>query len=229
MIHEPPLLRIRRNFARPPQDIIGLFVGAATGHVVDAMGGSGALDWRIKPLPRTPPAFCGVAVTCDTGPADNLALFGALDVIQPGDVIVAATGGYAGAAVTGDLLVGMARNCGAVAIVTDGLVRDAEGIVGVGLPIHCCGVSPISPARHGPGTVGLPIIVGGVAVDAGDIVAGDADGIVIVPKAIAAEVGARLASVRKAEAALEAQVRAGLHIPDFVRMILASDRIETVV
>jgi 4-hydroxy-4-methyl-2-oxoglutarate aldolase len=226
MIEEPPLLRIRRNFSRAPLEVARRFVGAATGHVVDAMGGGGALDWRIKPLAGSPPAFCGIAVTCDAGPADNLALFGALAAVQPGDVIIAATGGYMAAAVTGDLLVGMARNCGAVAIVTDGAVRDAEGIVGVGLPVHCAGVSANSPARHGPGTVGLPIVIGGVAVDAGDIVVGDADGVVIVPKAIAAEIGGRLAEIRKAEAALETQVKAGLRIPDFVELILASGRIE---
>ena len=226
MIEEPPLLKIRRNFSRVPLEIARMFLGAATGHVVDARGGSGALDWRIKPLAGSPPAFCGVAVTCDVGPADNLAFFGALDVVRPGDVIVAATGGHMAAAVAGDLLVGMARNCGAVAIVTDGAVRDADGIIRVGLPIHCAGISANSPARHGPGTVGLPIVVGGVAVDSGDIVIGDADGTVIVPKAIAAEVGARLAEIREVEAALEAKVQAGLRIPDFVAMVLASGRVE---
>jgi 4-hydroxy-4-methyl-2-oxoglutarate aldolase len=226
MIEEPPLLRIRRNFSRTPQEVAKLFMGAATGHVVDAMGGGGALDWRIKPLAGTSPAFCGIAVTCDAGPSDNLALFAALDVLQPGDIIVAATGGYMAAAVTGDLLVGMARNCGAAAIVTDGAVRDVEGIIRMGLPVHCAGVSANSPVRKGPGTVGLPVIVGGVVADSGDIVVGDSDGVVIVPREIAAEVGARLGEIRKAEAALEAKVKAGLRIPDFAKSILASRRTE---
>jgi len=85
---------------------------------------------------------------------------------MPGDVIVAAAGGYLTAAVTGDLLAGMARNCGVAAIVTDGTVRDMAGILDVGLPVYCAAFQANSPARNGPGTVGLPVIVGGVAVDA---------------------------------------------------------------
>ncbi len=226
MIEEPPLLRICRNFSRAPLEAMKLFIGAATGHVADAMGGGGALDWRIKPLAGSPAAFCGIAVTCDAGPSDNLALFAALDVVQPGDVIVAATGGHMAAAVTGDLLAGMALNCGAVAIVTDGAVRDAEGIARTGLPVHCAGISANSPARNGPGTVGLTVVVGGIVVNAGDIVVGDVDGVVIVPKEVAAKVAVRLGDIRKAEAALEAKVKAGLRIPDFVKSLLASGRIE---
>lgn len=226
MITDPPILRIKRNFERPFPETVAALTGAATGHLVDAMGGSGALDWTIKPLGNKVASFCGVALTCDVGPADNLAVFAALDVAKPGDVIIAATGGHLAAAVTGDLLVGMARNCGVSAIVTDGSVRDVAGILAVGIPVFCAGVSPNSPVRNGPGTVGLPIVIGGVAVVPGDIVIGDADGVVVIAQAIAEEVVAKLAVVRKAEAALEAKVTAGLRIPDFVTVVLKSNRTE---
>jgi 4-hydroxy-4-methyl-2-oxoglutarate aldolase len=226
MIKDPPVLRIRRNFPRPADAIVKALTGAMTGHLVDAMGGSGALDWRIKPLGQKPSSFCGVAVTCDAGPSDNLALFGALDAVKPGDVILVATGAYMGAAVTGDLLAGMARNCGAAAIVTDGAVRDVAGILDVGIPVFCAGVTPNSPARNGPGTVGLPITLGGVAIASGDIVVGDGDGVVIVPRERAEDVIRSLVAIRDAEASLEAKVKAGLRIPDFVKSILVSDRID---
>jgi 4-hydroxy-4-methyl-2-oxoglutarate aldolase len=226
MIKDPPVLRIRRNFPRPADAIVKALTGAMTGHLVDAMGGSGALDWRIKPLGQKSPAFCGVAVTCDAGPSDNLALFGALDAVKPGDVILVATGAYMGAAVTGDLLAGMARNCGAAAIVTDGAVRDVAGILDVGIPVFCAGVTPNSPARNGPGTVGLPITLGGVAIASGDIVVGDGDGVVIVPRERAEDVIRSLVAIRDAEVSLEAKVKAGLRIPDFVKSILVSDRID---
>jgi 4-hydroxy-4-methyl-2-oxoglutarate aldolase len=228
MITDPPILKIRRNFPRPSPDIVSKLKGAATGHLVDAMGGNGALDWRIKLLGHGVPNFCGVAVTCDAGPADNLAIFGALDVGQPGDVIIAATAGHLAAAVIGDLVVGMARNCGLAAIVTEGTVRDEAGILAVGLPVYCAGISPNSPSRNGPGTVGLPIIVGGVAVSSGDILVGDRDGVVVVPRLIAEHVIARLANVRAAEEALEAKVKAGLRLPDFVAGLLKSDRVEEI-
>lgn len=227
MITDPPILRIRRNFERPSPEAVAALRGAATGHLVDAMGGSGALDWQIKPLGDAAP-FCGVAITCDAGPADNLAVFGALEAARPGDVIIVATTGHRAAGVIGDLVAGMARNCGVAAIVTDGAVRDVEGILAAGLPVYCAGVSPNSPARNGPGTVGLPIIVGGVAVDSGDIVVGDNDGVVIIPRLIAAEVVRQLSEIRKAEAAMEAEVKAGLRVPQFIATLLQSDRVEEV-
>jgi 4-hydroxy-4-methyl-2-oxoglutarate aldolase len=226
VIVDPPVLRVRRHFDRPPAEHVAAFQGASTGHVVDASGGKGALDALVKPIAGVKPGFCGVAITCDPGPADNLAVFGALALARPGDVILVATGGHRGAAVLGDLLAGMARNCGVVAIVTDGMARDVAGLAAVGLPIFAAGVSPNSPSRCGPGVVGMPIVIGGVAVESGDIVVGDADGVVVVPRRRAAEIIARLGQVRAAEAALEAEVEAGLRMLDGVAALLASDRVE---
>jgi regulator of RNase E activity RraA len=166
----------------------------------------------------------GVALTCNCGPGDNLALFGAMSVAEPGDVLVAATGGYRGAALTGDLMLGMARNIGVAGLVTDGLVRDIAGVLAVGLPVFCAGVSPNSPVRNGPGTVGEPVDLGGLRIESGDILIGDRDGVVVVPRARVAAVVEALAQVRIAEAALEAKIKAGLKIPDFVQAVLDSDR-----
>jgi len=210
MIDDPPILEICQKIARPAPEIVSAFEKVPTGNVVDAMGGSGALSHLIKPLDENNAVFCGIAIPCHAAPADNLALFGALDIAEPGDVIVAATGGYRDAAVSGDLMTGMAKNKGVVALVTDGSVRDANGIREVRLPCFAAGVSPNSPDRKGPGTVGLPIVIGGIAVAAGDIVVGDADGIVIVPTGRAAAVIQALETVRTAEAALDEKVKAGL-------------------
>lgn len=228
MITDPPALTIWRDFRRPDKSILAAFAGQPTGFVVDAMGGRGALDYRIKPLVPLSRPVVGVAVTCDCGPSDNLALFGALDVARAGDFLVAATDGFTGAAVTGDLLLGMAKNRGVAGFATDGLVRDLPGILAVGLPAFAAGVTPNSPARTGPGTVGLPVVVGGVPVSSGDIIVGDVDGVVVVPAERAAQVIAALDAVRTAEAALDAKVKAGLQIPDFVRSILDSDRVRTI-
>ena len=110
MIVDPPLLTIRANFPRPEARFVAAFAGAQTGNVVDAMGGSGALDFAIKPLEPASKVMVGVALTCNCGPGDNLALFGAMSIAEPGDILVAATGAFKGAAVTGDLMLGMALN-----------------------------------------------------------------------------------------------------------------------
>jgi 4-hydroxy-4-methyl-2-oxoglutarate aldolase len=228
MIEDPPLLTVRRRFARPTRAQLDAFAGVPTGFVADAMNGRGALDARIKPIGRTPASFHGVAITCHAGPADNLALFGALAYGEPGDVMVCATDGFAETAVTGDLLLGMARNRGLAGFVTDGMVRDVPGIEAVGLPCFAAGVTPNSPARNGPGTVGMPVVVGGVAVGPGDVVVGDGDGIVVVPLASIDAVVERLVAVKAAEAALDAKVRGGLQLPDFIHSMIDAGRFREV-
>jgi 4-hydroxy-4-methyl-2-oxoglutarate aldolase len=190
--------------------------GTPTGFVVDAMGGSGALDYRLRPAIAEQYAFCGVALTCHTGPADNLALVHALAAVRPDDVIVAAAEGHTGCAVTGDLLLGMARNAGAVGFVTDGCVRDLVGLRHVGLPAWARGVTPNSPHRSGPGTVGFPVTIAGHPVCSGDLILADLDGVVVVPQARIAQVLARLPAIREAEARADESVRRGATRPAFL-------------
>jgi 4-hydroxy-4-methyl-2-oxoglutarate aldolase len=225
MIGDPPLLQVRRHFKRPPPQELAALAGLQTGYVADALGGRGALDHRIKPLVPLSGPLLGVALTCHCGPGDNLALFGALHAAQPGDVLVAAADGFTHTAVTGDLMMGMARNRGVAGLVTDGLVRDVAGIRAVGLPVFCAGVTPNSPARNGPGHVGLPVVLGGVQVAAGDVILGDEDGVVVIPQGLLPQVLARLPAIRAAERDLEDKVKAGLEVPDFVRDVLASGRV----
>jgi 4-hydroxy-4-methyl-2-oxoglutarate aldolase len=207
MIEEPPPIVFAPSIERPSADIVERF-RAPTSLIVDAMNGAGALDWRIKPLVGR--SLVGVALTCDCGPLDNLAFMAALAECRPGDVLVVATGGYVGAAVTGDLLIGVARNRGAAVFVTDGLVRDLDDLETVGLPIFAIGVTPNSPQRRGPGSVGLPIVCGGVTVASGDVVVGDRDGVVVVPRARISATLESLEHVKAAEAATLQRVRGGL-------------------
>lgn len=217
MIDEAPRITISPVANRPDPALIDPFRGLQTGFVVDAMGGSGALDYRIKPVDPAQSALCGIALTCHAGPADNLAVLAALEHLQPGDVIVAATGPHEGCAVVGDLVLGMAKNGGAQGFVTDGLVRDTRGIRAVGLPCFTVGVSPNSPAKSGPGTLGLPIVIGGVVVTSGDLIVADEDGVVVVPQALLESTAERLKQVLKAESDLDAKVKSGMTDFDLTR------------
>jgi 4-hydroxy-4-methyl-2-oxoglutarate aldolase len=207
MIEEPPPIVFAPSIERPSAELVERF-RAPTSFIVDAMNGTGALDWRIKRLVGV--SFVGVALTCDCGPVDNLAFMAALAECRPGDVLVAATGGHVGAAVTGDLLIGVARNRGAAGFVTDGLVRDLDDLETIGLPVYAMGVTPNSPQRRGPGSVGLPVVCGGVSVAAGDVVVGDRDGVVVVPRARIPATLESLELVKAAEAATLERVRGGL-------------------
>jgi 4-hydroxy-4-methyl-2-oxoglutarate aldolase len=228
MIQDPPLLTIQRDRPRPDAALVARLAGAMTGHVIDAMDGSGALAAAIKPVDPARAAFVGVALTCETGPGDNLAVMGALALAQPGDVIVAAAAGFLGAAIMGDNVAWMARNGGVVGLVTDGVVRDAAGIREIGLPLFAAGITPNSCARSGPGRVGLPVVCGGVAIASGDVVVADADGVVVVPQARLADVVARMEQVLAAERALQARIGAGLTHLEHVAALLAGDRVRYV-
>ena len=96
MITERPVLTIRREFPRPEGKSVGRFAGAATVHLVDAMGGRGGLGHQIKAVNRAAATFAGTALTCYAGADDTLAILAALDLAQPGDVVVAATEEFQG-------------------------------------------------------------------------------------------------------------------------------------
>lgn len=225
MLDDPPLLRIRRHFPRPTDEQIAALAGVQTGHLVDCMDGRGALHHAVKPLLADRPRVVGTALTCDCGPADNLGVLGALAAARPGDVIVAATGAYTGTAVIGDLVLEMMKNAGVAAFVTDGLARDLDGIETVGLPVFCRGITPDSPVRNGPATVGCPVTLDHVAVCSGDVVVTDRDGVVIVPHGRIAEVLARLPIIQAAEADMTDRVRAGLTLPPFYQTLVDAGRV----
>ena len=228
MIEEPPLLTIKKNRRRPSAAQIEAFQGAATGLVVDAMFGGGALDSAIRPLAtqQGPTSVtAGPALTADCGPADILATLAALKFITPGDVVVSAFSGHQGCAAVGDRVTGMMKNAGAIGFVTDGPVRDSAGIADTGLPVWCSGLTPASPFSKGPGSVGFPVQIGGQEVETGDMVVADRDGVVIVPFERLDDVIESLSKVMGLEAELDAEVAAGLKVPAAIDELLSGDQV----
>ena len=139
-------------------------------------------------------------------------------------MIVCANDSYSTTALVGDLVVGMMKNKGIAALVTDGMIRDQVGIEPWKLPIFTQGVTPNSPACTGPGTVGLPVTVGGVPVETGDMVVCDRDGVVVVPFERIDDVAKKLMAIKNAEAKVEAAVKAGMTEPEYIAELMASDR-----
>jgi 4-hydroxy-4-methyl-2-oxoglutarate aldolase len=223
MIGDPPVLTFRRNFQRPSAAQVAGFAGVPTGFVVDAQMGQGAVDHRIKPLwPES--AFAAPAVTAKCGPRDNMAVWIAMRVAQPGDVLVLHTGDYEGTAVIGDHVAAIAKRLGIVAVVTDGLVRDIDGLEAVGLPVFCRGITPNSPYKNGPCEVGTRVSIGGVTIEAGDILVGDRDGVAVVPRARIDEVIAGLEDVHQRERETGERIAGGATIPPWVDELIGSSR-----
>ncbi len=228
MLEIPPILTIQRTIDRPDAKQVAKLAGALTGNIADCLGGRASLDPAIKPLADSPESMrrvVGVALTCYNAPSDQLGAMAALAQSQAGDVIVAATEGCTATAVMGDLMLGMARNRGVLGLVTDGAVRDLGGVFKAGLPVFCAGVNPDSPSRTGPGSVGLPVNIGGREVHSGDIVVADNDGVVIIPRGKLDGVIEKLKEVLAAEADMEAKVEGGLKMPDSWNDIFNSDQV----
>ncbi len=212
MLEEPPILTIRPVFPRPTATQIDAFRNVPTGFVCDAMSGQGALDCAIQPIGGGRDIDCravGSALVADNGPAEILATMAALHILQPGDIVVAAVHGHRNCSASGDQFCGMLRNKGAAAFVTDGQMRDYDGIVDVGMPVWCAGLSPNSPYSKGPARAGFGANVGGRQIESGDLIVADRNGVVVVPFAEIDAVIARLKEVQKLEAALEEKVRSG--------------------
>lgn len=215
MAEQPAVLTICNNIDRPSATLYEKFIGLPIGNIVDAQGRSGAVDYRIKPVTSVY-RFTGPVLTVNAGPRDNLAAWAALDQVKPGDVLMIATGGYKQSSVVGDLFVGMAKNAGVAGIVTDGVVRDQEGIEAVGIPVFALGISSNSPQKNGPGSIGLPVVLGGVCVAPGDIACADLDGVAVVKKNRIREVSEKLDSIIAKESSMEADIRSGKTVPDWV-------------
>jgi regulator of RNase E activity RraA len=193
---------------RVDEKILDCFRGIGAPNVADAMGRFNFMDAGMQS--RTGLPLCGLAVTVRTRPADNLMIHKALEVAEPGDVIVVTTCGDMASAVFGDLMCTTAAAKKLGGIVVDGAIRDVEGIAKLGFPAFSRSVSPGSCDKDGPGEVNVPIACGGVVVSPGDIVVGDASGVAVVPRGDAEEVLSLVVELMERESKRVAEIKSGV-------------------
>jgi 4-hydroxy-4-methyl-2-oxoglutarate aldolase len=122
----------------------------------------------------------------------------------------------------------VAKAKGVTAIVIDGMARDLAGIAPIGLPVFARGITPNSCVRSGPGKVGLPIIIGGIAVEAGDVVIGDADGVVVLPRKHLLTLIPLIEEVQAAEGATQHKIKNGFTNIGGIEDLLVSDQVHYV-
>jgi 4-hydroxy-4-methyl-2-oxoglutarate aldolase len=151
----------------------------------------------------------GPAFTVQGAPGDNLALHHAIAQAAPGDVIVLAVGGERGRAHCGGIVAAAAARRGVAGLVLDGAIRDRGELEGIPLPVFHQGLSPLKPGKAGPAALGVPVELAGVRIESGDLVAADADGIVVVPRALADELLTAAALLEVREREILAQVGGG--------------------
>lgn len=151
--------------------------GSATIH--EAQGQKGAFESQMKPLDPSL-RLVGRALTVELRPDDNLLIHYAVVKAEPGDVLVVDAKGFMEAGPWGDVLTLAAQQRGIAGLVINGAVRDAESIIEMGFPVFCRGLSIKGTAKEQNGKVNVPICMNGVTINAGDIIVGDRDGLVVV-------------------------------------------------
>ena len=230
MIENPPLIQIKKKSSRkkPSQEQIDDFKNIPTGFICDALNGYAALDPSIKPLSipgKKVKQIVGPALTVFSGAADVLGMAIALSEIQPGDIVVNGVSGFQGTAAVGDRIAGMIINNGGIGLVTDGPMRDLDGIIETGLDCFCTGLNPNSPFNSGPAKIGFPMNIGGTSVSSGDIIVADSDGVTVVPFDTIDEVLKKLDRIIEVESAMDKQVSEGLKISQKALDYLKSDQV----
>lgn len=209
-MHPGPGFRIRKDIERPSPEVVAAFHAFDTPAISDMMNRLYTMKPTIQALTDPNIKLIGPACTVKVYPGDNLMVHKCLDILQPGDVVVVDTSASTMTAVLGDLISTKARHRGAAGFLVDGLIRDLPGIRALGdFPVFGQGVTPIGPLHRGPGEINFPIAAGGIVVQPGDLIVGDANGVVVVPLDIVDDLLARLTERAQAESSYTSAVARG--------------------
>lgn len=177
----PPLSDIRRDFERVSPDIVKKASGFAASILADVAGRRGTMHGRIAPLAPSM-RVCGPAFTIEVRPGDNLMIHAAITMAKPGDVLVIDGKADRTCALMGSLMLHACAKLGIAGVVIDAAVRDTEELRELGFPTFAVGANPNGPTKFVPGRINWPISCGDIAVRPGDLIAGDADGVVVIER-----------------------------------------------
>ena len=201
---------IRREFERVSAATVAAARALPAATLHEAGGRIGALPSAIKPVA---PSFrcCGPALTVHSPGGDNLWLHRALDIARPGDVLVVHVSGVHDHGYWGEIMTTMAKVRGLAGLVIDGCVRDGTLLEEIGFPVFARGLCIRGTGKdHGAtGWLNEPVLIGDVTVSAGDLVVGDGDGVVVVPRLRAAEVVEKSLRREREEAVILQRLQAG--------------------
>ncbi|MDQ2147500.1 RraA family protein [Alcaligenaceae bacterium C4P045] len=176
----------------------------------------------LRPLHGGTSRIVGRALTVKARPGDNLMIHKAISLAQAGDVIVVDGGGDCNNALVGELMMMDARRRGVVGFVIDGAVRDADVFAANDFGCFARGVSHKGPYKDGPGEINVAVSVGGQVVQAGDVIVGDADGVVVIAAAHAEAVLALALKKERDEAVSKEKIRSGTYEKPWMDRALAA-------
>ncbi|TKT76234.1 RraA family protein [Aquamicrobium sp. LC103] len=155
--------------------------------------------------------MAGTALTVRTRAGDNMVIHEALELVRPGDVIIVDGEGDTSRALIGEIMTAIARKRGAAGFVIDGAVRDAGVLLQSSFPCFARTAIHRGPYKEGPGEINVPVSIGGLVVQPGDVVVGDEDGVVAFPQAIAPALLEAVRQQEAKEAAILASIEEGTY------------------
>jgi regulator of RNase E activity RraA len=201
-------LQILKRRREVPAQLVKAFKGLPVANVSDCMTRMSAGGARLRPMHRSG-YLAGPALTVKTRPGDNLMIHKALTMARPGDVIVVDAGGDLTNSLFGEIMVATAVKIGVAGVVLNGAVRDAQEIGQGEFPLYAAGVTHRGPYKDGPGEINVPISIDGMVIHPGDLILGDADGLLCVPFDDAEEILAATHRKMDAEKKTLADIAAG--------------------
>ncbi|CDI10716.1 RraA family protein [Agrobacterium sp. 33MFTa1.1] len=204
--------RVRNRDRIVEQEWIDKFRELPVANISDSMHRMYAGGAQLRPMHRHG-KLVGRALTVKAPPGDNLMLHKAMDMAVDGDVIVMDAGGDVTHALMGEMMLDYAHRRGVVGFVLNGAIRDADAFLEMNVPSYAVGVTHRGPYKNGPGEINTPIAIGGMVVMPGDLIVGDADGVVVVPIDDVAEVYERTVAKHAAEQKQIENIKAGTHKP----------------
>jgi RraA family protein len=172
---------VRRDYPRVAPGLVEQAAELPASILADVYGRRGTVSGRIAALAPSMKA-AGPALTVEVRPGDNLMIHAALAIARPGDVIVVDGKGDQTCALIGEIMASQAMAIGVAGMVLDAAVRDTEALRAKGFPVWSFGANPCGPTKRVSGRVNHPISVGGITVNPGDLVVGDADGVVVIER-----------------------------------------------
>jgi len=193
---------------RLPNSVIQKFKGSATGDLSDALGKVGNMDYKMKPIyPGISLVGSAVTVFCPVG--DNLTIHKAIEVARAGDVLVVNSGGYVNAGLFGEIMSLACYHKGIKGLVIEGACRDSKKIRDISFPVFSYGINPGGTVKESFGSINTSIQCAGVLVNPGDIIVGDDDGVVVVPKGKAEDVLKKVKAKEEKEKKIRELLAAG--------------------
>lgn len=177
---------VRRNYPCVSPELVRSAAELPASILADVYGRRGTVSGRVAALAPSM-RVAGPALTVEVRPGDNLMIHAALSIARPGDVIVVDGKGDQTCALIGEIMVSQAIAIGVAGMVLDAAIRDTDALRAKGFPVWSAGFNPCGPTKRVPGRVNHPISLGGITVNPGDLVIGDADGVVVIERERVAE------------------------------------------